>query len=149
MLTGLLNRVEMEARISAQIDENNGFSLVFLHLCNLPVVLRQFGLAIRSDVVSAFAKRMCAFLAQGPVVGRWSDDRFMVLLAHNKAEAIRLAKRLVEHVSGTYVCMERQAAAPVAGGQYGGGGPRGGGKSRVADGAMQAFVKEPGASGTV
>src|SRR5207249_4968339 len=92
--------------IAADIDAGKTFSLVLLHICNLPVVLRQFGGGIRSDVISAFAKRMCGGLPAGTTVGRWSEDRFMVLLECPKTEAIGQARRLTEHVSGTYVCME-------------------------------------------
>ena len=106
VLTGLHNRVEMETRIAAEIDQGQPFSLILLRVCNLPVVLRQFGAGVRMDVISAFAKRMVNALPAGPAVGRWSEDRFMILLGMTKTEAIGLARNLVQHVAGTYVCMD-------------------------------------------
>jgi GGDEF domain-containing protein len=106
VLTGLITRVEMERLISAEIDRHGSFSLLLLRICNLPLIQRQYGLAIRTDVISAFAKRMRGGLLPAAVAGRWSEDRFIALLAIEKSQAIGLAKRLAQHVSGTYVCME-------------------------------------------
>jgi len=106
VLTGLYSRVEMETRIATEIDQGKAFTLILLHVCNLHAVLRQFGSGIRIDVVSAFAKRMVNGLPAETIVGRWTEDRFMILLAADKSEAIGLARRLTMHVSGTYVCME-------------------------------------------
>jgi GGDEF domain-containing protein len=106
VLTGLFSRVEMESCISTQIDGRNGFSLLLLRICNLPLIQRQFGGGIRADVISAFAKRMRGGLPENAVVGRWSEDRFLALLQIAKSDAMTLAKSLNQHVSGTYVCME-------------------------------------------
>jgi GGDEF domain-containing protein len=110
VLTGLATRVEMERLISVEVDQRHGFSLLLLRICNLPIVQRQFGQAIRSDVVSAFAKRLHGGLPPAASVGRWSEDRFMVLVAMEKSSAMAQAKRLTQHVSGTYVCMENGKA---------------------------------------
>ena len=106
VLTGLYSRVEMETRIASEIDHGKAFTLVLLHIGNLHGILRQFGSGVRTDVVSAFAKRMMNGLPNETIVGRWTEDRFMVLLAVDKSEAIGLGRRLTMHVSGTYVCME-------------------------------------------
>jgi len=105
VLTGMYSRLEMESRICAHIDRHTGFSLLLLRICNLPIIQRQFGAAIRSDVVAAFAKRMRGGVPPNTVIGRWSDDQFLALLEIEKAEAMSLAKRVNQHVSGTYVCM--------------------------------------------
>jgi GGDEF domain-containing protein len=106
VLTGLFSRVEMEGRISAEIDLRAGFCLLLVRICNLPLIQRQFGAAIRADVVSAFAKRMNGGLPENTVMGRWSEDRFQALPAIGKTESMALAKRLTQHISGTYVCMD-------------------------------------------
>jgi GGDEF domain-containing protein len=106
ILTGLFTRLEMEGRISAQIDRHTGFCLLLLRICNLPLIQRQFGITIRSDAVAAFAKRMHGGLPEGTIAGRWSEDRFVALLEIGKSDAMSLAKRLNQHVAGTYVCME-------------------------------------------
>jgi len=106
VLTGLAARTDMERLISAEVDGRKGFSLLLLRICNLPMIQRQYGLGIRTDVVSAFAKRLHGGLPPEANVGRWSEDRFMVMLAVEKSQAMSLAKRLTQHVSGIYVCME-------------------------------------------
>src|SRR5207248_10882556 len=106
VLTGLATRVEMERLICAEVDRQTGFSLLLLRICNLPMIQRQFGVAVRADVISAFAKRLRGGLPPAATIGRWSEDRFMALVAMEKADAIGLAKRLAQHISGTYVCME-------------------------------------------
>jgi len=45
-------------------------------------------------------------LPENAVVGRWSEDRFLALLRIDTSAAMALAKRIDQHVSGTYVCME-------------------------------------------
>ena len=57
-------------------------------------------------MISAFAKRLHGGLPPAAIVGRWSEDQFIALLAMDKSQAMGLAKRLTQHVSGTYVCME-------------------------------------------
>jgi GGDEF domain-containing protein len=106
VLTGLFSRVEMEGRISAEIDGRNGFSLLLLRICNLPMVQRQFGAGIRADVTAAFTKRMHGSLPDNAIVGRWSEEQFLVLLPVNKVQAMDLAKKLTEHIAGMYVCMD-------------------------------------------
>ena len=106
VLTGLATRVEMEKLILEEVDRRGAFSLLLLRICNLPMVQRQFGIGLRADVISAFAKRLHGGLPTEALVGRWSEDRFIALLAMQKSEAMSQAKRLTEHVSGVYVCME-------------------------------------------
>jgi diguanylate cyclase (GGDEF)-like protein len=106
VLTGLTTRVEMERLISAEIDRHSSFSLLLFRICNLPMIQRQFGSPIRAEVISALAKRLRGGLPAAAIVGRWSEDRFIALLAIEKSQAMGLAKRLTQHVSGTYVCME-------------------------------------------
>jgi GGDEF domain-containing protein len=104
-LTGMLSRIEMESRICAETDRGTSFSLLLLRICNLPIVRRQFGAEIRSDVIAAFAKRLMGGLPDNAIIGRWSEDHFLALLHLEKRDSMALAKRLNEHVSGTYVCM--------------------------------------------
>jgi GGDEF domain-containing protein len=106
VLSGLTARVEMERLIFAEIDRQSSFSLLLLRICNLPMIQRQFGVAVRADVISAFTKRLRGGLPSAAVVGRWSEDQFIALLAMEKSQAIGLCKHLTQHVSGTYVCME-------------------------------------------
>jgi GGDEF domain-containing protein len=106
VLTGLTTRVEMERLTSAEIDRQASFSLLLLRICNLPIIQRQFGLGVRTDVISVFAKRLVGGLPPACIVGRWSEDRFIALLSMEKSQAIGVCKRLGQHLSGTYVCME-------------------------------------------
>jgi diguanylate cyclase (GGDEF)-like protein len=106
VLTGLLNRVELETRLASAIEHAKTFPLLVLRLCNLPVIQRQFGAGVRTDVISAFAKRMASALPHNAVVGRWSEDRFLVILSMDKLEAMSLAKRVTQHVTGVYVCVD-------------------------------------------
>jgi GGDEF domain-containing protein len=105
-VTGLVSRVEMEARIASEVEQGQGFALILLKIRNLPMVQRQFGPKIRGEVLVAVAKRMPGGLPPQAVTARWSEDQFIVLLTLNKGEAIGLAKRLTQTLSGTYVCME-------------------------------------------
>jgi diguanylate cyclase (GGDEF)-like protein len=106
VLTGLISRVEMENRLAAEIDGRRNFSLLMLRIDNLPMIQRQFGQAVRADVVSAFAQRMRGGLPQDSRIGRWSEDEFAVLLQMEKSHAMLLAKKLKQHVAGPYVCMQ-------------------------------------------
>jgi GGDEF domain-containing protein len=106
VLTGLNSRVEMEGYLGVEIDRHQNFSLLLLRIANLPMIQRQFGQGVRADVIAAFAKRMRGGLPEHARLGRWTEDQFVALLAIEKSEAMSLAKRLNQHVSGSYVCME-------------------------------------------
>src|SRR5436190_15583864 len=88
VITGLTARIEMESLISAEIEQHGAFSLLLLRICNLPLVQRQFGVAIRSDAVAAFANRISGGLPENAVVGRWSEDRFLALLRIDTSAAM-------------------------------------------------------------
>jgi GGDEF domain-containing protein len=106
VLSGMLNRVEMENQLASQVHQGKALCLFALRLCNLPIIQRQFGNAVRNETISAFSKRMNGVLPPNSILGRWSEDRFLAVLPIDKMEAIGLAKRLAQHVTGVYVCME-------------------------------------------
>ena len=141
VLTGLATRTEMERLISAEVDGRKGFSLLLLRICNLPMIQRQFGLGIRTDVISAFAKRLhgglppesqCRPLERGPVYGHAGGGE---IASHEPGQAADAT--CIGHLR---LHGKRQAAAAGSGGECLGHRPHGRRGLRIVNCAYQPVV---------
>jgi GGDEF domain-containing protein len=99
IFTHLSSRLEMEARISAEMEAGTPFSLLILKIRNLPLIERQFGRQARVDAMAAFVKCLSKNLPKNAAIGRWSDDQFIGMLTLDRSEAVALTKRLTQLIS--------------------------------------------------
>ena len=97
VFTHLSSRLEMETRISAEMEAGTSFSLLLLKVRNLPLIERQFGRQVRIDAMAAFVERVSQGLPRNAVIGRWNEDQFIGLLPLDKSETVALAKRLTQY----------------------------------------------------
>jgi len=102
-LTKLFSRSEMEARL--QLVQTGG-SLLLLNAQGMRLAAVQFGRDVADELAAAFAKRLRNNTAPEAMVGRWSEEEFLVLHPAAKSEALASAKLLTQYLSGAYACMQ-------------------------------------------
>jgi len=101
--TRLATRQDFEERIGGILAGSSPHFLLLLRVRNLGAVKRQFGDDVEDSLLALFAKRLRGCVSADALAARWEHERFVVLLPGGKVESIAAAKRVAEHVSGTYV----------------------------------------------
>jgi diguanylate cyclase (GGDEF)-like protein len=102
-LTKLFNRSEMEARLRL-VQE--GGSLLLLNVQGVRLAAVQFSHDVAHQLAAAFVKRLRNIVAPDALVGRWSEEEFLVLHPAAKNEALGAAKQLTQALSGAYACQQ-------------------------------------------
>ena len=103
-LTGQLNRIRLMQALRAVLarNERGGRSCAFLMISvnNLSVINETFGLEAGDEVIAEIGRRIKAKLRGGDVIGRYSDNKFGIILmncgpdaAHTAAERFIAAVR--------------------------------------------------------
>lgn len=101
--TRLVTRQDFEERIGGILAAGSPHFLLLLRVRNLGAVKRQFGDEVEDSLLALFAKRLRGCVSTDALAARWEHERFVVLLPGGKRESIAAARRVAEHVSGTYV----------------------------------------------
>jgi GGDEF domain-containing protein len=102
-LTRLFNRSETEARLRLV---QTGGSLLLLSAQGLRLAAVQFSRDVAHELAAAFVKRLRNNIAPEAMVGRWSEEEFLVLHPAANSEALSAAKLLTQHLSGPYACVQ-------------------------------------------
>lgn len=103
-LTQLFNREEIEARISCVRPAK--MSILLLKAGGLRGAATQFGRSVAEELAGAFAKRLLNSLPSTAVIGRWSEEEFLVILQADQSETAALARRISEGLAGAYACLK-------------------------------------------
>lgn len=101
-LTKLLDRSEIEARLGLT---QTGGSLLLLTAQGLQRAAVQFGREVAQELAAAFVKRLRNNVPPEAMVGRWSEEEFLVFHQSAKNEALIAAKSLTQQLSGAYACV--------------------------------------------
>jgi GGDEF domain-containing protein len=102
-LTQLLRRPEMERHIASVPP---GCCIVMVKVSGLRVAEKKWDAQVATELTAAFAKRLRNSLSEEAVVGRWSDEEFIAVAPISKAEALKMAKWITEHLAGPYSCLQ-------------------------------------------
>ncbi|HLI85821.1 MAG TPA: diguanylate cyclase [Bryobacteraceae bacterium] len=101
-LTKLFSRQEMERRLRVTVA---GGALVLIKVDGLKRAALQFNADVARQLAAAFVKRLRNNLKPGAVVGRWSEEGFLIHLPASCGETEEIAKWIREHVAGSYACL--------------------------------------------
>ncbi len=101
-MSSLLTREEFAACIRAAGPEN--YSLLLLRAAGVDAATRTFGDATSLELAASVAKRLRSSLPPDAVLARWDSELFVAKLTLTRPEAMALAKRIAETLSGFYVC---------------------------------------------
>ena len=102
-LTGLYDRGEMEERIRAA--RPGSFHLVLFQVHGLRKADAQFGPSVRDELAGAFTKRLKHSLPEGSVLGRWSLEEFIALIARPRDPRTPGGQNSFDRLSGAYACV--------------------------------------------
>jgi len=102
-LTKLFSRAEIEQRLLA-IPPGDAH-LILMAVTGLRRAESRFSSEVCAELTGAFAKRLRNSVPLEAVIGRWSVEEFVVILAVPEEESRKIARYIAEHLSGTYVCL--------------------------------------------
>ena len=105
-LTGQLNRIRLTSALGAVIRraEHSGKSSAFLiaAVSNLSIINDTFGFDVGDEVIASVAKVMSQKLRGGDSIGRYSSNKFGIVMNDCSPSAMRIAaERLIRAVSET------------------------------------------------
>jgi GGDEF domain-containing protein len=101
-LTKLNNRADMEERIRLTPP---GSSLLMAKVTGIRLAESRFPADVAAQLVAAFTKRLRNMMPPNAIVGRWADEEFLAIVTMKRTDAIGLANRIAEHLSGAYSCV--------------------------------------------
>jgi GGDEF domain-containing protein len=104
-LTKLLKRDEIEKQIRSAAGRK--VCLLLVRASGFRQAEREFNREVATELAAAFSKRLRNSLPPSATIGRWSEEGFIAMLSEEKPEAMASAKRVADHLSGTYACLER------------------------------------------
>ena len=104
-LTKLFKRDEMERQICSA--SGGKLCLLLVKASGFRQAEQQFNREVAAGLAAAFSKRLRNSLPPGATIGRWSEEGFIAMLPVGTPEAVASAKRVADHLSGAYACLER------------------------------------------
>lgn len=103
-VTQLLTRAEIERHIRSL--ERGNASVLLMIASGIRLSDVRFNGDVSAELAGAFTKRLRNVLPPNTVIGRWSTEEFVaIILNAPAADAIKIAKAVGEHLSGTYSCL--------------------------------------------
>jgi GGDEF domain-containing protein len=94
----------MEKRIEAL--PAGASRLVLLSLTGLRLAKTRFNGKVQARLTGAFLKRLSAIVPAGAVIGRWSEEEFMIVLPTPQEAAAPTPNAFSEQLSGAYACLK-------------------------------------------
>jgi GGDEF domain-containing protein len=101
-LTDLLRRAEIERRI---LQGMPGCCILMIKTGGFHLAASQFHPDVAAELAGAFLKRLRNCLPPDAGIGRWAEDSFVAIVHAAKADAVKTAKWIAEHLSGSYSCL--------------------------------------------
>jgi diguanylate cyclase (GGDEF)-like protein len=109
-LTGQLNRTSLTSALRAMLSRRRPAALLMASISNLGVVNETFGFDVGDEVIAATARLLRARLRSGDTMGRYSANKFAILLdgcsgaVAMRAAAERFVTAVRERTVATRVC---------------------------------------------
>jgi GGDEF domain-containing protein len=103
-LTKLFKRDEIEKQLRSA--SGGKLCLLLVRASGFREAERQFNREVATTLAAAFGKRLRNSLPPDATIGRWSEEGFIAMLSVEMPEAMASAKRVAEHLSGDYACLQ-------------------------------------------
>jgi GGDEF domain-containing protein len=101
-LTRLHNRTDMEERLRLT---PTGSTLLMARVTGIRLAESRYPADVAAQLAAAFTKRLRNMMPPNAVIGRWANEGFLAILTMKKSDAMALANRIGEHLSGPYSCV--------------------------------------------
>jgi len=107
-LTGQLNRIRLTEALGAVLEridrEPQSVAILMVAVNNLAVINDTFGITVGDEAIAEVARRIRAKLRGGDILGRYSSNKFGIVIMHCGPDAIRVAaERLLMAVRETTI----------------------------------------------
>lgn len=107
-LTGQLNRIRLTEALGAVLEridrEPQSVAILMVAVNNLAVINDTFGITVGDEAIAEVTRRIRAKLRGGDILGRYSSNKFGIVIMHCGQDAIRVAaERLLMAVRETTI----------------------------------------------
>jgi len=102
-VTGLFDRSEMEERIRSA--RAGSFHLLLFQIRGLRRAEAQYGSQVAYELAGAFTKRLKNYLPDKAVLGRWSSEEFIAMVAQPRDPKSSAGRAAADQLSGAYACL--------------------------------------------
>nr|CAG4635620.1 EOG090X0ACU [Artemia franciscana] len=104
ILTGLINRIELKERLKYTIKKierkHSSGAFLLLGIDNLSMINQSYGLDVADDAINLVGKYISKLLRKSDIVGRYSGNKFGIILNNCKEEDIKVAaSRLIDAIN--------------------------------------------------
>lgn len=115
-LTGQLNRTQLTETLATHLEEarkkNDNFGFIIASIDNLAIINTSYGFDVADEVIRAVAQRLRARMRGRDVLGRYSGNKFGIIL--NRCEANDLAVASERFIRGVRDEVIMTSAGPVS-----------------------------------
>jgi diguanylate cyclase (GGDEF)-like protein len=105
-LTGLRNRLCVEAHIERQVQAGSIFCVAILDINHFKSVNDEHGHLVGDELLQQFARELRSACRSTDIIGRWGGDEFIILMECGLEEAQAQCERLIKWVCGNYTLQE-------------------------------------------
>lgn len=112
-LTGLHNRLGIEAALKERIEASRPFCIVLFDIKRFKAVNDRYGFEAGDELLRQFGKRLAGAIRGDDVAGRWNCDRFLALVDCPMHIVMSRARQIHGKLNGRYELGEKTAGPSV------------------------------------
>lgn len=109
-LTGVRNRMCMEAMIESRIEAGSAFCVAMIDLDGFKKVNDTYGHLTGDELLKQFALELRSTCRATDVIGRWGGDEFLIIFDYPMEQALAQVERLRKWVCGNYTVGSKAGA---------------------------------------
>ncbi len=116
VLTGFVNRIQLREKLNQSVTKikNRGKAGAFLlvGIDNLAMINEAYGMDVADEVIALVAKRIRGLLRKSDVIGRYSGNKFGIILNNCPEDSISVAaERVIEAIGQDVIRTEDEAVS--------------------------------------
>jgi GGDEF domain-containing protein len=111
--SGAWNRKKIDARVDELLRQNDPFCLIFISVRNLPAIARRHSRNVVEGTLKALIRRLHGMAGEGALIGRWSEQAFVVMTDVPANAALELSREMGRRLSGSYSVQENGYAHEI------------------------------------
>lgn len=112
--TGAWNRQKIDRRMEELMKMNEPFCALLVSVRNFKRIEERYPRRVVEGALKAMVQRLRAIVGNDAAIGRWDEQRFLVILDLDQSAAIALSRDAAQRLSGAYSVQDGGIAKIVA-----------------------------------